>query len=55
MFSCSVYHGQDWHPYPVDPYFAASSDHTYLNSMVQSHYYNEKHNLLLEGVIFDRK
>ena len=29
-FSCSADHEQDWQPYPVDPNFAVSDDHTVL-------------------------
>ena len=28
-FPCSANHEQDWQPYPVDPYFAISDDHTF--------------------------
>ena len=27
-FSCSADHGQDWKPYPVDPYSAIGADYT---------------------------
>ena len=29
-FPCSVDYGQDWQPYPVDPYSAICPDHTYI-------------------------
>ena len=34
-FPCSVDHGQDWQPYPVDPYSAICDDHTYINISVE--------------------
>ena len=31
-FPCSADHDQDWQPYPVDPYYSATSDdQTYIN------------------------
>ena len=30
--SCSADHEQDWQPYPVDPYSAICSDHTYCTN-----------------------
>ena len=29
-FPCSADHGQDWQPYPVDPYSCYMCDHTYI-------------------------
>ena len=29
IFPCPADYGQDWQPYPVDPYFAECADHTY--------------------------
>ena len=34
-FPCSADHGQDWQPYPVDSYSAASDDHTNINTYIQ--------------------
>ena len=31
-FPCSADHGQDWQPYPVDPYSCYMCDHTYMMS-----------------------
>ena len=31
-FTCSADHEQDWQTYSVDPYFAESTDHTYIPS-----------------------
>ena len=31
-FPCSADHGQDWQPYPVDPYSAICDDHTYIHT-----------------------
>ena len=31
-FPCSADHGQDWQPYPVDPYFAICHDRTYIHT-----------------------
>ena len=32
-FSCSSDHGQDWQPYPVDPYSCYMCDHTYIHNV----------------------
>ena len=32
IFPYSADHGQDWQPYPVDPYFAICDDHTYIHT-----------------------
>ena len=32
IFPCSAHHGQDWQPYPVDPYSAICDDHTYIHA-----------------------
>ena len=37
---CSVGHERDWQPYPVDPYFALSDDHTYIHTNI--HTYNSQ-------------
>ena len=31
-FPCSGDHGQDWQPYPVEPYSAICDDHTYIHT-----------------------
>ena len=43
-FSCSADHGQDWQPYPVDPYSCYMRDHTYIMSFsgVTFFYFQEK-------------
>ena len=33
-FPCSADHGQDWQPYPVDPYSAICDDHTYIHTYI---------------------
>ena len=33
-FSCSADHGQDWQPYPVDPYSCDMCDHTYIHTYI---------------------
>ena len=35
-FPCSADHGQDWQPYPVDPYSAICDDHTYIHTLYYS-------------------
>ena len=36
---CSAGHKQDRQPYPVDPYFAESSDHAYIHDRYQVYTY----------------
>ena len=33
-FPCSADHGQDWQPYPVDPYSAICDDHYIQNDVL---------------------
>ena len=35
-FPCSADHGQDWQPYPVDPYSAICDDHTYIHTYIHT-------------------
>ena len=32
-FPCSADHGQDWSPYPVDPYSCYMCDYTYIHTL----------------------
>ena len=34
-FPCSADHEQDWHSYPVDPYFCYMCDHAYIHTYLQ--------------------
>ena len=35
-FPCSADHGQDWQPYPVDPYSAINVDDTYIDKYIHT-------------------
>ena len=37
-YPCSVDHGQDWQPYPVDPYSAICDDYTYIHTYIHTYY-----------------